>query len=142
VRKRSYVPKDDSDATQSQELPTPISAGAETTLLRFMNTQDDFDRLEEDELRIWRAPDLSNSEFTSLVSLFPASITSRALPRLNYTRSRKVDDIEAGDIDEGRPEVRCGTGRIWQGQTSRTGRWKGSWWQRFLQWCQITLRLW
>lgn len=93
----------------------------------------------EEYLRTWTAPDLSNPEFTSLLSVFPTFLTHRTLPRFPaVTGKRRVHlDIEEGEYDESegvRNEIRIGTGVLWIGTRERSGNWRGGWWERFKAW--------
>ncbi|KAF8637989.1 hypothetical protein AX16_010621 [Volvariella volvacea WC 439] len=91
------------------------------------------DEEEEEYLRIWTAPDLTNPEYLDLLKLFPAIVTQGTLPRFPTTLSRA--DIEDGDEDghEARSITR-GTGTMWVGPRGRTDGWEGGWWTRFVSW--------
>ncbi len=129
--------------TRRYERATPISAATETGLSRLLPLDDGFDRPEENQMRIWLAPDLSNPEYSSLTSLFPSAIRARTLPRFTTRPSiNKSLDLESGTMSEVRSEVRCGTGRMWLSRTERSGRWRGSWWNRFCHWWTTVLSFW
>lgn len=90
-------------------------------------------------LRVWTAPDLSNPEFTFLLSSFPTFLIRRTLPLFPAppTKKHRHLDLEEGvfeDTEELRNEVRCGTGILWLGAKERSNGWQGSWWQRFKLW--------
>ncbi|RDX55053.1 hypothetical protein OH76DRAFT_1478532 [Lentinus brumalis] len=87
-------------------------------------------------LRTWTAPDLPNPEFLSLLTLFPPFIAREALPRFSATSaSRRLADVEEGpDEEEGRKEIRVGTGTMWLGPKRRADGWQGGWWTRFRMW--------
>lgn len=86
-------------------------------------------------LRTWTAPDLPNPEFLTLLVLFPPFIAQSALPRFPVTpTSRRLADVEEGQEDEGRKEIRVGTGTMWLGPQQRTDGWQGGWWTRFKMW--------
>lgn len=95
------------------------------------------ERLDEQNFRVWIAPDLSNPEFLLLLSLFPSSISRREVPLFKPAGSKgKVPDIESGlAADEEKIEVQCGTGKMWIGCTERSlVTMKGGLWDRFLSW--------
>jgi hypothetical protein len=89
-------------------------------------------------LRTWTSPDLSNPEFTSLLSLFPPFLSSRTLPRFPVTISKGArHDLEEGDYDDSeevRCEVRVGSGVMWIGTKERGESWRGNLWERFMAW--------
>ncbi|KAI0745828.1 hypothetical protein C8Q76DRAFT_705191 [Earliella scabrosa] len=88
-------------------------------------------------LRTWTAPDLPNPEYIALLALFPPFVTRATLPRFPVTPSptRRLADIEEGpDDEEGRKEIRIGTGTMWLGPKRRSDGWQGGWWTRFKLW--------
>lgn len=86
-------------------------------------------------MRTWTAPDLPNSEFLSLLTLFPPFVVQTALPRFPVEPLRIQRDIEEGDeADLLRREIRVGTGTMWVGLKTRAPGWQGNWWSRFRQW--------
>jgi len=93
----------------------------------------------EPEPRTWMAPDLSNPEITALLRLFPPSITRGSVPRFTGRKTEAPDgeaDLEAGvgmEADE-REYVRFGTGRMWFSGMERRGTWRGTAWDRFVEW--------
>lgn len=93
----------------------------------------------EPEPRTWMAPDLSNPEITALLQLFPPNITRGAVPRFTGRKTEAPDgeaDLEAGigiEADE-REYVRFGTGRMWLSGMERRGAWRGTAWDRFVEW--------
>lgn len=96
-----------------------------------------YDKFDEQNLRIWIFPDISNPELLSLLSLFPSSISRREVPLFKPpgSNSRKRD-LEAG-LGEGeeKEEVKCGAGRMWIGATERSlSTMKGGLWDRFISW--------
>jgi len=96
-----------------------------------------YDKMDEQHLRIWVAPDLSNPELLSLLSLFPSSISRREVPLFKPTRTdvRKRDLEEGFDDGEEKGEVMCGSGRMWVGHTERSlSTMKGGFWDRFISW--------
>jgi len=97
-----------------------------------------FDKLDEQHLRIWAAPDLSNPEYLSFLALFPSNISRREVPlfKTPNRKARKQHDIEAGpNHGEEKEGVECGTGRMWVGATDRSlTMMKGGLWDRFLSW--------
>jgi hypothetical protein len=95
-----------------------------------------FDKLEEQHLRVWVAPDLSNPEFQSLLSLFPSSISRREIPSFKPPGGKsRIQDIEAGLVAEEKMEIKCGSGRMWIGDFERSlSTMKGGLWDRFVTW--------
>ncbi|KAH9892530.1 hypothetical protein C8Q73DRAFT_698443 [Cubamyces lactineus] len=87
-------------------------------------------------LRTWTAPDLSNPEFLSLLTLFPSFVARNPLPRFPVTRSSlRPADIEEGEaMETDRNEIEVGTGTMWLGNKRRTDGWQGNWWTRFKLW--------
>ena len=95
------------------------------------------DRLEEQHLRVWVAPDLSNPEFQSLLSLFPASISRREVPLFKSASRSKpgIEDLESGIVVLEKDEIKCGTGRMWIGESERSiSTMKGGLWDWFVSW--------
>jgi hypothetical protein len=124
---------------------SPTTLSFFNTMMQTNSTHHALDRLEEPQLRVWLTPDLSNSEYTTLSSLFPSSVTGRTFPRFRpSTQSlqgrRKEHDLEEdfGDEEDERGQVKCGTGRMWIGDQERTGLWKGGWWSRLVGWLRST----
>jgi hypothetical protein len=93
-----------------------------------------FDDADEEYMRTWTAPDLSNPEFLELLKLFPSFITRRSLPRFPVLTSRHAD-IEDGDEEgiEGK-QIQFGTGSMWVSSSPRSSGWAGGWWARFKLW--------
>jgi len=93
-----------------------------------------FDDEEEQYLRVWTSPDLTNPELAQLIKLFPTFITRRPLPRFPVPSPRHLD-IEEGEDDgaEGRT-IRFGTGTIWVSSKQRCQGWEGGWWERLMIW--------
>ncbi|KAF4598191.1 hypothetical protein EYR38_006587 [Pleurotus pulmonarius] len=117
--------------------PEPLSPSTDTDEARNIPWRSDFQDsdLEEDSLRIWTSPDISNPEYLSLLQLFPTFITRRALPRFPVTPdSRRTADIEEGEDEPELCEVRVGTGTIRLGPKVRSDGWEGGWWTRFIMW--------
>ena len=85
-------------------------------------------------LRTWTSPDLSNPEILQLLELFPSFVSRRPLPRFPVSHSRHVD-IEEGEDEglEGR-QIHFGTGSMWVSSKQRSDAWQGSWWTRFVMW--------
>ncbi|KAF5393229.1 hypothetical protein D9757_000728 [Collybiopsis confluens] len=107
--------------TSEEPLTTPSTT-------RIESSSDDN---EEEELRTWTTPDLTNPEFLNLVKVFPSHITRRTLPYFS-TKNRNPPDLEAGL--EGPVEVRCGTGTLRVSSMQRSDGWEGGWWTRFVLW--------
>ncbi|KIK67241.1 hypothetical protein GYMLUDRAFT_37321 [Collybiopsis luxurians FD-317 M1] len=112
----------------SEELSTP-SSGIEEAISRIEPSGDD----NEEELRTWTSPDLTNPEYLKLVKVFPSHI-SRALPYFSTSppKNPNPSDLEAGLEDP--PQVRCGTGTLRVSSLQRSDGWEGGWWTRFVLW--------
>lgn len=86
-------------------------------------------------LRIWTTPDLLNSEYLSLLTVFPSFVTRRALPRFHVASHPRVADLEEGEEVRGEgKEIQFGTGMIWVSARRRGEGYKGGWWTRFVLW--------
>jgi len=88
----------------------------------------------EDYLRIWTSPDLPNPELLSLLTVFPAFITRRALPRFSVPPNARAADIEEGEERGEGKEIHFGTGSMWISSKPRSDGWQGDWWTRFVLW--------
>ncbi|KAF9568016.1 hypothetical protein CPC08DRAFT_485931 [Agrocybe pediades] len=90
----------------------------------------------EEYLRVWTSPDLSNPEILRLLDLFPAFVSRRPLPRFPVPKVRHMDIEEGEDEDlEGRTaSIRFGTGQMWLSSKQRSESWEGSWWTKFVMW--------
>lgn len=117
----------------SEEPSTPTTAFGDdiTTPLRLENVDDE--DVEEDYMRVWTSPDLTDPEILQLLSLFPSFVSRRALPRFQVNTPRPADIEEGEDADE-RLRVRFGTGSMWVSSKQRSDGWEGSWWTRFILW--------
>jgi len=94
-----------------------------------------FDDTDEQYMRIWTSPDLTNPELLELLNIFPSFVSRRPLPRFPIPTSRHAD-IEEGD-DEGR-QIQFGTGSMWVSSRLRSSGWAGGWWTRFILWWRRT----
>ncbi|THV02420.1 hypothetical protein K435DRAFT_653385 [Dendrothele bispora CBS 962.96] len=125
-----------SDASDEQ-LINPAHSSRDDLLSSLRNNNnpviEDID--EEEYMRIWISPDLSNPEYHNLIKLFPPIITRRSLSYFP-TRSKPLDLEEGYDEDK---HIRCGTGTMWVSARKRSDGWEGgSWWTRFVTWCKKT----
>jgi hypothetical protein len=114
------------------EPSTPAAARhGDSPLAKFEDTFDDED---EQYLRVWTSPDLTNPEILLLLDLFPSSVSRRPLPRFPVPQNRHMD-IEEGEDEtlEGRT-IRFGTGTMWISAKRRSDAWEGDWWTRFVIW--------
>lgn len=124
-------------ADNTDEPITPATAnfdgdgdGDELTGLRSDNVFSDPD---EEYMRIWTAPDLTNQEYLDLLRVFPSFVTRRPLPRFPAQSSpRGESDLEEGNNE--RADIRFGTGSMWVGAKPRGSEWAGGWWTRFKMW--------
>ncbi|EJF65349.1 hypothetical protein DICSQDRAFT_99096 [Dichomitus squalens LYAD-421 SS1] len=123
-----------SGSSAADEPITPTTPAAEIDdLFAPAPTNRDFAESDGCYLRTWTAPDLSNPEFLNLLTLFPPFIVQTAAPRFPVTAaSRRLADIEEGQ--EGRKEIRVGTGTMWLGPKRRADGYQGGWWTRFRLW--------
>ncbi|TFY67913.1 hypothetical protein EVJ58_g1335 [Rhodofomes roseus] len=87
-------------------------------------------------MRTWTAPDLSNPEYISLLSVFPPFISRKTMPRFTVQPdSSRLADIEEGDErQDEQNRIRVGTGTMWVGPKPRSSGWNGGWWARFRLW--------
>lgn len=93
--------------------------------------------IDEEYMRIWTSPDVTNPEFLQLLKVFPTFITRRATPRFpgSASNSRPQLDLEAGqELPVSVGEIRIGTGRMWVSALPRTEGWEGGWWTKFKNW--------
>jgi len=92
--------------------------------------------IDEEYMRTWTSPDLTNPEILQLLKVFPTFITRRATPRFpNNAPDSRAADLEAGQDSLGAAgEIRIGTGRMWVSEQLRSSGWEGSWWTRFKNW--------
>jgi hypothetical protein len=91
--------------------------------------------IDEEYMRTWTSPDLTNPEFLQLLKVFPTFITRRATPRFpDNTPDSRPTDLEAGQEPLAAAEIRIGTGRLWVSEQLRTRGWEGSWWTKLKDW--------
>ncbi|KAF5380360.1 hypothetical protein D9615_004560 [Tricholomella constricta] len=96
-----------------------------------------FDEGDEEYMRIWTSPDLSNPELLELLKLFPAFVSRRPLPRFPRPNPRHPDIEEGEEGGEGK-RVHFGTGSMWLSSKPRSDGWNGGWWTRFILWWRRT----
>ncbi|KAG6831674.1 hypothetical protein H0H92_008317 [Tricholoma furcatifolium] len=99
-----------------------------------LNKADTFDEGDEDYMRIWTSPDLSNPELLELLKLFPSFVSRRPLPRFARPDPRHPDIEEGEDEDVEGKRIHFGTGSIWISAKPRNDDWNGGWWTRFILW--------
>ncbi|CAK5281786.1 unnamed protein product [Mycena citricolor] len=111
-------------STDGEDTPFVSDSGVDDPLLSAIDDTD-----EDEFLRIWTSPDLTNPELVDLVKLFPSFLTRRALPRFPAVEAPK-------DLEEGREGqiLQFGTGNMWVSSLARADGWEGGWWTRFVQW--------
>jgi len=93
--------------------------------------------IDEEYMRTWTSPDLTNPEVLQLLKVFPAFITRRATPRFpdRAPNSHPLPDLEVGEeVSAPVGEIRIGTGRMWVSALRRTEGWEGGWWTKFKNW--------
>ncbi|KAF8973099.1 hypothetical protein BDZ97DRAFT_1649050 [Flammula alnicola] len=122
-----------SSGADGEEPPSPVAPYGDFPMSPTHGevTLDDAD---EQYLRVWTSPDLSNPELLRLLELFPVFVSRRPLPRFPVPHSRHVD-IEEGEDEglEGR-QIQFGTGSMWVSSKQRSDAWEGGWWTRFIAW--------
>lgn len=122
-------------ALSSEELLAPLVSQSDVqrtvTIKEYKldsNSQDNF-------IRVWTAPSIPNPELLSLIALFPSFVSLRPLPRFSPPGRSRPADLEQGEeLNQGRGEVRYGTGLLRLGPLQRADGWQGSLWERFLTW--------
>ncbi|WVQ84996.1 hypothetical protein IAT38_007160 [Cryptococcus sp. DSM 104549] len=131
-------------------------------------TEDDIAAEESDlnqpRFRLWSFPThISNEEAVSMMGLFPRFVGKKGDIRFPFIRPRqgmkvaeeagwnevvigggemlepKVVKVPKIEVEEEEGVVRCGTGRMWVGNSARGAGWQGGGWFRFKQWCLRTL---
>lgn len=115
---------------EGDEPPSPVSAYIDDT---------DFLLEDPDEecLRIWTSPDLTNPEYLDLSIIFPSFITRQTLPRFPTELTAKDVDLEEG-YEPTTNQIRFGTGSMWISSKPRRPGWQGGWWTRFILWLRRT----
>jgi hypothetical protein len=141
---RSIPPSTDSNtesllatSIEVDDPPSPIASYRDSPI---SITQDDISTYYDDEdeqyLRVWTSPDLTNPEILRLVKLFPPFISRRPFPRFPVPNNSSGQvDIEEGDDDgvEGR-HIHFGTGSMCVSSKQRTDAWEGGCCTRFVMW--------
>ncbi|KAK7472728.1 hypothetical protein VKT23_000838 [Stygiomarasmius scandens] len=119
----------------SEDFVNPAQSSRED-LLSSLGNDSVIEAIDEEYMRIWTSPDLSNTEYLNLIKLFPPIITRRTLPYFP-TRTRHLDLEEGYDVED--KHVRCGTGTMWISSRKRSDGWEGGgWWIRFITWWKKT----
>lgn len=116
----------------SEPLTPTIGFDDVSTPLRFENASEN--DIEEEYMRVWTSPDLTDPELLQLLNLFPAFVSRRALPRFPVSTASRPADIEEGEDADESLRVRFGTGSMWVSSKQRSDGWEGSWWTRFVLW--------
>ncbi|KAF8904453.1 hypothetical protein CPB84DRAFT_1773085 [Gymnopilus junonius] len=121
-----------SSGTDAEEPPSPMVPYGDSPNLQLY--EEDAPDADEQYLRTWTSPDLTNPEILKLLDLFPSFVSRRSLPRFPVSSSRHVD-IEEGEDEgpEGR-QIHFGTGSMWVSSKQRSDAWEGGWWTRFVIW--------
>jgi len=90
--------------------------------------------IDEEFMRIWVSPDLTNPEILQFLKVFPSFITRRATPRFP-SDSLPQADLETGQESSARAgEIEIGTGKMWISTRPRAEGWDGNWWTKFKNW--------
>jgi len=123
-------------AITDEPLKSPIGPDNVIALLQLENPQEDVE--EEEYMRVWTSPDISNPEIPRLLKLFPSFVSRRTLPRFTVPTTARPTDIEEGEYAYAGQRVQFGTGSMWVSSRQRSDGWEGSWWARFvLRWRRI-----
>ncbi|KAI9456525.1 hypothetical protein BJY52DRAFT_1380982 [Lactarius psammicola] len=132
----SAVPLSTSLTDTIEDPPGPITPPQEIDDI-FNPRQAASPEIDEDLMRIWVSPDLSNLEILQLLKVFPAFVTRRATPRFpsGSPRSHPQSDLEAGqESSAGSGDIEIGTGKMWISTRPRAEGWEGNWWTKFKNW--------
>lgn len=116
-------------SSPSDDPPTSVSACID-------NGQPLAEDPDEQVLRIWTSPDLTDPEYLDLLKAFPSFITRQTLPR--FPTATKETDLEEAGFQPGSNQIRFGTGSMWISSKPRRPGWKGGWWTRFIMWLRRT----
>lgn len=125
-----------SESIEEPLSPTIRPGADEDELLTTPRVNTTYDDADGQHMRTWTSPDLSNSEFISLLKVFPAFVTRRPLPRFPVVpNSRRPPDVEEGDDYpvEGK-EIHFGTGSMRVSSKQRSSGFQGGWWTSFVLW--------
>ncbi|KAJ3493349.1 hypothetical protein NLJ89_g11038 [Agrocybe chaxingu] len=116
--------------TEAEEPPLNPPGPFRDVPMPMQMTLDDYDDGDEQYLRVWTSPDLTDPELLELLKLFPAFVSRRPLPRFPVPHPRHMD-IEEGEDEtlEGRT-INFGTGTMWVSTKQRSDAWEGGWWSR------------
>ena len=133
------VPLSSSHSDTIEDPPSPITPPQEIDDIFNPRPAAAYGSLEIDEefMRIWVSPDLSNPEILQLLKVFPAFITRRATPRFpsESSHSHTPPDLEAGQESSPRAgEIQIGTGKMWISARLRAEGWEENWWTKFKNW--------
>lgn len=134
--KRARAPSDPFLDTPTPLLHTASPSSGNTTerlLEEHLRGEPDFGDSDEEYMRIWTSPDISNPELLELLKAFPAFVSRRPLPRFPVSAARQLDIEEGEDGGEGK-RIHFGTGSIWVSSKLRLNGWNGDWWTRFILW--------
>lgn len=122
--------------TMDEPPKSPIGPDNVIALLQLENAQEDVE--EEEYMRVWTSPDITNPEIPRLLKLFPSFVSRRTLPRFPVQTTARPADIEEGEYAYAGQRVQFGTGSMWVSSRQRSDGWEGSWWARFvLRWRRI-----
>jgi len=138
---RSIVPLSSQSLGTTATLPGDLMAVGQPTIPEDLVTKPRgaiFDDSDEEYIRIWTSPDISNPELLELLKLFPSFVSRRPLPRFPRPNPRHPD-IEEGEEEgsEGK-RVHFGTGSMWVSSKPRSEGWNGGWWTRVILWFRRT----
>lgn len=137
-----------SSTTSSSVLGTVVSDASEEHLVNPAQTSRDnllsssrndnvIESIDEEYMRVWTSPDLTNTEYYSLLKLFPPMITRRSLPHFPTRSVSRPLDLEEGYSED--KHISCGTGTMWISTRKRSAGWEaGGWWTRFISWWKKT----
>ncbi|KAF5370731.1 hypothetical protein D9758_001932 [Tetrapyrgos nigripes] len=118
--------------TSEEQLVNPAQTSRDD-LLSSIRNDPVIESIDEEYMRVWTCPDLTNTEYYNLLKLFPPMITRQSLPRFPPRPASRPLDLEEG-YDEDK-HISCGTGTMWISSRKRSTGWEGGgWWTRFISW--------
>nr|GAT44644.1 predicted protein [Mycena chlorophos] len=118
--------------TPTDDIPPSQTPPINTTAAAYYADDPGDDVEDQEYLRVWTSPDLSNPEYVDLLKLFPSFLTRRTLPRFPATTAKPPQDVEQGLTED--KILQFGTGSMWVSSIPRSDGYEGSFWARFVLW--------
>ncbi|KAF7306056.1 hypothetical protein HMN09_00760500 [Mycena chlorophos] len=118
--------------TPTDDIPPSQTPPINTTAAAYYADDPGDDVEDQEYLRVWTSPDLSNPEYVDLLKLFPSFLTRRTLPRFPATTAKPPQDVEQGLTED--KILQFGTGSMWVSSIPRSDGFEGSFWARFILW--------